>query len=122
MHGPMQTMCPSPWTQTYTLRHSTHTKTHTQTHREASAEYACTAVSMRALGHKHMLLYTDVSPGPAQPGPRAILGQAWGQQGQIWPAPSRPQPLCHRPRQPSSPLHPTPPPALAKSKMSRIPA
>lgn len=60
-------LCTPTRTQTYVLHHRTYTKIHTQTHREASAECTHTPVYMSVLGHKHMLMYMQVSPGPAQP-------------------------------------------------------
>lgn len=60
-----QPLCAPPGTRTYTLLHGTHTET--RRHTEASVECACTPVHASALGHKRMLLYTWVSPGPARP-------------------------------------------------------
>ena len=82
--------------QTHTLLHRTHTETQTHAHREVSAEYLCTPMYSSAPGHKYMLMNTDLTQ--ARLSPRAILGQAQGQQGQRLPAPNRPQPLCHRPQ------------------------
>lgn len=49
------------------LLHGTNTETLTQTHTETNAAYTYTAMYRSALGHKHMLMHTQVLPSPAQP-------------------------------------------------------
>lgn len=71
------------YTDFHTAPWNAHRDSHPDTHRG------------KCLGtHTHAYAHT-YHPGSA------ILGQALGQHSQTLPAPSRPQPLCHRPRRPS---------------------